>query len=88
MVTRDGLMADMTLMGILGHAQSDTVTFMNPQPHEVVQTPGTSSSSSHVTAAPAAKRGVPFPPKAMQLSVSRPKWAVPSEAPAAKRPRK
>ena len=26
MVTRESLMADMTLMGILGHAQSDTVT--------------------------------------------------------------
>ena len=88
LVARENLMADMTLMRMLGHAQSDTVTFMNQAPEEVVETPGSSSTSTHVPAAPPGRGQVPFPPKAMQIAVSRPKWAATSAAPEAKRPRK
>ena len=86
MVTRENLMADMTLLRMLGQADAGTVSVMTEEP-EVPETPSASSSGPRESAGTRSRGDVPFPPKAMQVAVSRPKWAVPAPAPPAKRQR-
>ena len=86
MVTRENLMADMTLLRMLGQADAGTVSVMTEEP-EVPETPSASSSGPRESPGIRSRGGVPFPPQAMQVAVSRPKWAVPAPAPPAKRQR-
>jgi Zn-finger nucleic acid-binding protein len=86
MVTRENLMSDMTLLRMLGQADAGTVSVMTEEP-DVVETPSASSSGPSESAGTRNRRDVPFPPRAMQVAVSRPKWPEPPAAPPAKRPR-
>jgi hypothetical protein len=86
MVTRENLMSDMTLLRMLGQADAGTVSVMTEEP-DVAETPSASSSGPSESAGTRNRRDVPFPPRAMQVAVSRPKWPVPPAAPPAKRPR-
>ena len=86
MVTRENLMADMTLLRMLGQADAGTVTVMTEEPL-VPFTASASSSGPRESAVIRSRGDVPFPPKAMQVAVSRPKWAGSPSAPPAKRQR-
>ena len=84
MVTQENLMADMTLLRMLGQADAGTVSVMTEEP-EVPETPSASSSGPRESTGIRSRGDVPFPSKAMQVAV--PKWAVPAPAPPAKRQR-
>ena len=79
-------MADITLLRTLGQADAGTVSVMTEEP-EVADTPSASSSGPRESAGKPSRGDVPFPPVAMQVAVSRPKWAVAPPAPEAKRQR-
>lgn len=86
MVTRENLMSDMTLLRMLGQADAGTVSVMTEEP-DVAETASASSSGPGELAGIRNRGDVPFPPRALQIAVSRPKWPVPAAAPPAKRPR-